>query len=338
MKLKKIKLTGREEYSLCTLQDDKWIAFRAVLDAVPDDSSKEWTALNCVSDDLIGFLKNRKELEPKLRELIITAKAKGAELSLDGKEVLPFRPLLYRDFMLSEQHVLNSAKGFVRHTMPGMVRSMELYEKLTHKTFPPLRIKKVWYDNPVYYKGNVMSFVGDGETVAFPKYATSLKDYELELGMIITKDILNATEQEGFDAIGAFCVFNDFSARNVQMPEMRESGFGPCKSKDFASSLSSVVVTSDEILPILDTLKVRVIINGKTIAESQTNTFYHSLGKAVAYASKGERVYAGEFMGSGTIPNCCGMENGTLLNYGDEIRLEIDHIGSLTNTIAKEPI
>lgn len=195
-------------------------------------------------------------------------------------------------------------------------------------------MKKPWYDNPVYYKGNVLSFLVDGETITYPKYAT-LKDYELELGMIITKDIVNATEEEGFDAIGAFCVFNDFSARNVQFDEMKKTGFGPCKAKDFASSISSVVVTSDEILPVLDTLKARVYINNKEVAEGELSEFYHSVGKVVAYASKGEQVYAGEFMATGTIPNCCGMENGVLLECGDVIRLEIDKIGELTNSISR---
>lgn len=134
-------------------------------------------------------------------------------------------------------------------------------------------------------------------------------------------------------AIGAFCVFNDFSIRNVQYPEMAQSGFGPCKSKDFASAISNVVVTADEILPQLESLKTRVIINDELVAQSQLNEFYYSLGKMVAYASKGERVYPGEFMGSGTIPDCSGMENGHLLSRGDTIRLEIDRIGYVTNEV-----
>jgi len=156
--------------------------------------------------------------------------------------------------------------------------------------------------------------------------------------MIITKNIYNATEEEGLDAIGAFCVFNDFSARNVQYAEMRQTGFGPCKAKDFASAISNVVVTPDEVLPYLTTLKTRVFINDELVVEGQMNEFYHSLDQMVAYASKGEKVYAGEFMGSGTIPNCCGLENGNLLNRGDTIRLEIDHIGEATNTIDKSYI
>jgi 2-keto-4-pentenoate hydratase/2-oxohepta-3-ene-1,7-dioic acid hydratase in catechol pathway len=332
MKLKKIKINNQENHTLCILEDDKWIAFQSVLDAVPDDETKERKELESASSDIITFLQSREKLEPKLYELIKAAKKENVDLSLEGNDVMPFRPLLYRDFMLAEKHVINCSRGFVTFTMKKFLPIVNIYERLFHKTFPSFLPKKVWYDNPIYYKGNVMSFVGDNEVVKFPEYA-ALKDYELELGMIITKDIENVTEEEGLSAIGAFCVFNDFSARNVQFDEMRKTGFGPCKAKDFASSISNVIVTSDEILPIINTLKSHVIINGKKVAEGSLNEFYHSLGKAVAYASKGEHVYAGEFMGTGTIPNCCGMENGVLLKDGDVIRLEIDKIGSLTNHI-----
>jgi 2-keto-4-pentenoate hydratase/2-oxohepta-3-ene-1,7-dioic acid hydratase in catechol pathway len=337
MKLKKMKIRNEDNHTLCILWKNQWIAFRAVLDAVPSDSTKERALLEKMSDDIIGFLKERETLEPKLNELIAAAKKTGATLSMAGEDVMPFRPLLYRDFMLCEKHVINSSRGFVKYTMPKLLSLVKVYEGLFRKPFPSFLPKKAWYDNPVYYKGNVMSFIGDGETVNYPQYAT-LKDYELELEMVITKDIINATEEEGLSAIGAFCIFNDFSARNVQFDEMKKTGFGPCKAKDFASAISNVIITSDEVLPIIDTLKTRVIINNKLVAEGQLNEFYHSLGKAIAYASKGERVYAGEFMGTGTIPNCCGMENGTLLECGDSIHVEIDKIGSLTNHIAKNQL
>lgn len=334
MKLKRVKLENSEKYSLCVFKDDEWVAFRALLDAVPDDGTNERKKLENSSDNLTAFLKDRAVLQPKLEELITIARAHNAKLILDGRDVMPFRPLLYRDFMLFEKHVINSSRGFVKRLMPKAALVAKLYEGITRKTFPFFLPKKPWYENPVYYKGNVLSFVADGETVTFPQYAI-IKDYELELGMIITKDVLNATEEEGFGAIGAFCVFNDFSARNVQIDEMRKTGFGPCKSKDFASAISSVIVTADEILPVLDSLTTRVYINNKKVAEGEIKGLYHSLGKAVAYASKGERVYAGEFMATGTIPNCCGMENGTVLECGDVIRLEIDKVGELTNPISK---
>ncbi|URZ14560.1 fumarylacetoacetate hydrolase family protein [Clostridium felsineum] len=334
MRLKKVKIQGSEKCTLCVLKDDIWLSFEALLKGVPNDGTKERFRLEKVSDDLIEFLKDIKILKPKLEELIEAAKASKVKLTLKGEEVIPFRPLLYRDFMLGERHLINSSRGFTKRMLPKVMPLVKIYESITRKPFPAFLPKKPWYDNPVYYKGNHLSFFTDGDTIKYPKYA-EIKDYELELGMIITKDILNVTEKEGFDAIGAFCVFNDFSARNVQLDEMKKTGFGPCKSKDFASAISSEVVTSDEILPILDTLKARVFVNGKKASEGKLNEFYHSLGRAVSYASKGEKVYAGEFMATGTIPNCCGMENDVLLEGGDTIRLEIDKVGELTNIIGK---
>lgn len=334
MRLKKISMIQREKNSLCVWKDNEWITLRAVLDAVPDNGTKERNMLERVSDDLIGFLKNKDILQPELEKLIQLAKESNAELTFEGEEIIPFQPLFYRDFMLCERHLINSSREYTKRRMPQVMPFVKIYEAFIRKPFPSFRPRKPWYDNPVYYKGNILSFLGDNESIKFPKYAT-VKDYELELGIIISKDILNATEQEAYEAIGAFCVFNDFSVRNVQLDEMRKTGFGPCKAKDFASSISSVVVTADEILPVLDTLKTRVYVNDRIIAEGQLNEFYHSVGKAIAYASKGEKVYAGEFMATGTIPNCCGMENGVFLEEGDVIRLEIDQVGSLTNFISR---
>lgn len=332
MKLKRIKLKNKDVHSLCVLKEDQWLCVKSLFESVPDDGSEERVELENVSDDLIGFLKRRKYLEPKLNEMIGVALENGAALNPEGYDVIPFKPLQYRDFMLSEKHVINSSRGFVKRLMPAMWPIVKTFEKICGKPFPMLKPKTDWYENPIYYKGNAMSFVTNGELIKFPEYAT-LKDYELELGMIITKDIMNADQVEGLDAIGAFCVFNDFSARNVQLDEMKKTGFGPCKSKDFANAISTVVVTADEIIPVMNEIKARVVINGKLVAQGQLNEFYHSLGSAVAYASKGEKVYAGEFMGSGTIPNCCGMENSYLLNSGDTISVEIDRIGTLINTV-----
>jgi len=338
MKIKKIIINeNRKESSLAILHDNQWIVLKQLLEQYPNDYSTEYATLVKTSDDLIAFLQALPETNVKLNSLFENTNPDVCRQNKEMKEVIPFRPLLYRDFMLCERHVINSSRGMVKYTMPNKFPIVNAYEKIFRRPFPAFIPKKPYYENPIYYKGNHLSFVSSNTTIAFPDYATIL-DYELELGMIITKNIYNATEEEGLGAIGAFCVFNDFSARNVQYAEMIKTGFGPCKAKDFASAISNVVVTADEVLPYLETLKTQVIINGKLVAEGQMNEFYHSLGKAVAYASKGERVYAGEFMGSGTIPNCCAMENGYLLSRGDTIRLEIDRIGEVTNMISKDYI
>ena len=246
---------------------------------------------------------------------------------------LPFEPLSYRDFMLYEQHVINAGRGFIREILPSQVyHIMNIYEKVSRKPFSKVKPKKLWYQKPVYYMGNHLSILPAGSEVTWPSYSKFI-DYELELGMLITRPLFNATAQEAKDAIGGFVIFNDCSARDKQLAEM-DSGFGPVKSKNFASVLGEVVATPDEIWPYLQSMEGKVFINGVLSGSGRLAESRYPFEEAVAYASLGERIYPGEFMASGTIPGCSGIESDRRVNHGDEILMEIDRLGSLQTRIA----
>ncbi|MFK7923913.1 MAG: fumarylacetoacetate hydrolase family protein [Bacteroidia bacterium] len=247
------------------------------------------------------------------------------------KELIPFKPVAYRDFMLYEQHAIDAARGFVKKYMSHLFPIVSAYEMLLGKPFPKLKPKKRYYQHPIYYMGNHLNFISNDERIHIPAYTQEL-DYELELAAIITKPLKNASIDEVDDAIGGFVILNDFSARDVQLDEI-ESGFGPMKTKNFGSAISSVVVSKDEIISRLDDLTVRVVINDQTIIESQTKGKRYSFQEAIAYASWEEQLHPGELFGSGTIPGCSGIENGVMLKRGDTIRLEVEGIGTLTNIV-----
>ena len=105
------------------------------------------------------------------------------------------------------------------------------------------------------------------------------------------------------------------------------------KSKNFINSISTVIVTADEILPFIDDLHVQVKINNETVAQNTTSGMYYSVPQAISYASWEEQLHPGELFGTGTIPLCTGIENGFFLASGDTIRLEIEKIGGLENQI-----
>ena len=62
----------------------------------------------------------------------------------------------------------------------------------------------------------------------------------------------------------------------------------------------------------------------------------NSFEQILAYASQDETIHAGEFFGSGTVGNCCGLETGRLLEHGDVIELEIEKIGVLKNKVVRQ--
>jgi 2-keto-4-pentenoate hydratase/2-oxohepta-3-ene-1,7-dioic acid hydratase in catechol pathway len=179
--------------------------------------------------------------------------------------------------------------------------------------------------------GNHLTFVPSGLPVKAPSYSRAL-DYELELGFVLARPLFNATIDEATQAIGAFVVLNDFSARDVQLEEMR-SGFGPQKSKHFLSSMADVAVTADEVLPRLRELSASVRINDRLVARPTLAGMRYSLGEALAHVSREEPLFAGELFGTGTLPGGSGMENGCWLKSGDRLSLAIDGVGEIHHDI-----
>jgi 2-keto-4-pentenoate hydratase/2-oxohepta-3-ene-1,7-dioic acid hydratase in catechol pathway len=271
--------------------------------------------------------------EQKTRIMAALQQRAGQPLPERAVPQLPFEPKSLRDFMLSETHAIDAARGMVKRFIPKAALVVKVFEKITGRVFPALKPKPIWYRQPVYYFSNHLNVVTDGALIQWPAFTKDL-DYELELAFVITKPLYNATPEEAMSAVGGFLILNDFSARDVQLEEMR-SGFGPPKSKHFLNALSHTVATADDILPQVNRLRGKVQINGHRVCESTTAGMRHSISDVLVHVSRGEHLHPGEVFGLGTMPGGCGLENGHWLQPGDHIELVIDQVGSLSNRIGK---
>lgn len=318
MKLRRVAVERGERIEVQTGRG--WVPVGSVAAKLPD--------LNGIDHgDAVALL----ALSDDVRARLVSLAQDVAASTDEARVVLPFAPRSFRDFMLYETHAVDAARGFVRRFMPGAARVASAFEAVTGRTFPPLKPHALWYRQPIYYFGNHLTFSADGDDVAMPSYTQAL-DYELELGFVLGRPLRDAKPEEAERAIRGFVVLNDFSARDVQLAEMR-SGFGPQKAKHFASAMSGVVVSADEILPRWRELRGSVRLNGALIADCGTAGARYALGEALAHASRGEQLHAGELFGTGTLPGGSGIERGRLLNRGDTISLAIDGVGTLTNRI-----
>lgn len=284
--------------------------------------NSKWKIIEDTSVGIIDIL--------NLSEEEIEEKYKIQEVSAINPQQVLF-PIAYRDFMLYEKHAINAAMGFAKKYLPNIYPIAKLYKKIFGKPVSKLRPSARYYKYPIYYMGNHLNIKSDMSEIKKPEYTEEL-DYELEIGAILSKPLKNASLQEASDAIGGYVILNDFSARDIQIDEM-QAGFGPMKSKNFASSISNVIISKSSINERLEDLKVKVLINGEEIVSTNSKGKLYSFEEAIAYASWEEELHAGELFGSGTIPMCTGIENGRMLKPGDTIRLEVEELGSLTNTI-----
>ncbi|WP_382322084.1 fumarylacetoacetate hydrolase family protein [Hydrogenophaga sp. UC242_50] len=186
-----------------------------------------------------------------------------------------------------------------------------------------------WFSVPRFYTANPLNLAGPGQAIEWPAFAQKL-DYELELAIVLGRTGRDIPQHRARDFILGVTLFNDFTARDVQAAEGQPAG----KSKDFdgAYALGPCIVTLDE-LPDLYQLRVTSRLNGETQTVDSTASMEIGFEDLIAYASRSCTLHAGEVFASGTFARGCGVETGRLLQPGDRIELEAEHIGILENTI-----
>ncbi|MDO9353717.1 MAG: fumarylacetoacetate hydrolase family protein [Solirubrobacteraceae bacterium] len=288
------------------------------------------------SDDDDGWVVAGREVPKDLIDLLEGELGAEPGRTTEAPGGLPFSPRSLRGVMVVESHYVAGARTMVRHFMPAPVNAfVRLYEAVTRRTFPALKPPPRFYEAPAFYLGSHMSMAADGDIVDFPA-ATDYRDFELELGAIVTRpwDSRRDGPPSAADVIGAFTVINDFSARDLQWRDERRGAFsGVVKAKSFATGMGSTVVTADELLPRWNRVAGRVYVNGDLWCEGSTAGGRFSLDEIVAEIAADERLVPGEVISLGTLAGCCGLELDRFLEPGDRVRLELEGVGSLTNTV-----
>ena len=300
---------------------------------VEDAPNGRWVAIPG-EDDLLAFLAGGDEARARAAAAIKAA----VDVVDPATAVLPFRPRSLRAFMLWEAHVIQSSRVLVqRFFPPPAAKAVATFEKVTGKTFPKLKPNARFREAPTFYVANHTSVLADGEPMWWPSHTKAL-DFELELACVLAKPLVDATPEEALDAVGGWFILNDWSARDVQADDARRNIFGPViKAKTFANSIGCDVLTADA-MPDWTAATGRVRVDGEQWCTGTTANPQHTLGAMLAYASAGERLDAGDVISTGTMPGCCGLELDRWIEPGQTVELEIDGIGTLTNTISRSAV
>ena len=256
----------------------------------------------------------------------------SATQPLDGTKLLAPIPLppQMRDASVYATHVKNAPRGMQRY----LARKSQGEEAAAKIQAEP-DVPPVYRQLPVYYITNRFSVVGPDTTVQWPRYS-ELMDFELEFGVYIGKRGKNISAAGAKEHIFGYTIFNDFSARDQQVIEM-QGRLGPTKGKSFdmGNSMGPWIVTPDE-LGDPQKMNVEVRVNGEVWAKNSTGDMLHSFEQMIEHISKDETLHPGEFIGSGTVGNCCGLEQDRFLKDGDTIELYVDKIGVLRNKVVKQ--
>lgn len=171
---------------------------------------------------------------------------------------------------------------------------------------------------------------GPYQGIELPRVSTAL-DYEAELVFVVGRRVRYATLGEAPSAIFGYCVGNDVSVRDWQL---RTGQFSIGKSFDTHAPFGPWIVTADEIDPLA--LPIRSYVNGELRQQSNTRHLLFSPAQQVEHLSKVMTLEPGDVFFTGTPGGVGGaMKPPRYLDVGDSVRVEIDGIGHIENTVVK---
>jgi 2-keto-4-pentenoate hydratase/2-oxohepta-3-ene-1,7-dioic acid hydratase in catechol pathway len=182
--------------------------------------------------------------------------------------------------------------------------------------------------SPLLFAKFTTSLIGPGDPIVIPPVVTKC-DYEAELGVVIGRTVKGVSKENALEAVAGYVVANDVSARDLQFSDGQ---WTRGKSPDTFCPVGPLVPASEVADP--HALRIRAILNGETMQDSTTANLIFSIDEVISYVSQTSTLEAGDLILTGT-PAGVGVfrDPQRLLAPGDEITIEIDGVGSLTNPV-----
>lgn len=193
-------------------------------------------------------------------------------------------------------------------------------------------------EHPVLFMKPTSAAIGDGEPIRIPACCTHGEevDYEAELAVVIGRPGRNISEAHAVSHIKGFTCACDVSARRWQ----KHGGGGQWvrgKSFDTFCPLGPRLVPPAE-LGDPQNLRIRTILNGQTVQDSNTADMIFSVARLIAFVSQDTTLLENTVILTGT-PSGVGVARTppVFLKVGDEVVVEIEKIGRLTHRVEAAP-
>jgi 2-keto-4-pentenoate hydratase/2-oxohepta-3-ene-1,7-dioic acid hydratase in catechol pathway len=191
-------------------------------------------------------------------------------------------------------------------------------------------------ERPVVFLKSANALQDPGAAIVIPGGAASTEiDYECELVIVIARKCKNVSKESALDYVLGYTCGNDVSSRDWQL---RMGGSQWCRGKSFDTfaPIGPCVVTKDAI-PDPNALRIQTLLNGEVMQDSNTSDMVFNCAALVAFLSQSTTLLPGTVIFTGT-PQGIGMARKPprWLVPGDEVKVVIDAIGTLTNRVENE--
>lgn len=179
------------------------------------------------------------------------------------------------------------------------------------------------------------SIIGDGAPARLPGFSQQV-DWEAEIAAVIARPTRNISEEDALSAVAGYVIVNDLSARDLMKREGSIFVYDWIGQKCFEDAapmgpwLTPAAYVSDP-----NNLDIKLWVNGVLKQDSNTSKMVHNTAEQIAYLSRHITLQPGDVIATGT-PAGVGLPKGEFLKVGDEVKIEIAELGTLTNRMVAD--
>jgi 2-keto-4-pentenoate hydratase/2-oxohepta-3-ene-1,7-dioic acid hydratase in catechol pathway len=183
-------------------------------------------------------------------------------------------------------------------------------------------------EEPLLFAKWPNALIGPGAAIVIPPEVTQC-DYEAELGVVMGSRVKGVSKENALEAVRGYVCANDVTARDFQFSDGQWSRG---KSVDTFCPVGPLVPAAE--VPDPHALAIRTIVSGEVLQDSTTANLIFGVDEIISHAAKTMTLEPGDLILTGT-PAGVGVfrRPRRLLEPGDEVTVEIEGLGSLTNPV-----
>jgi 2,4-didehydro-3-deoxy-L-rhamnonate hydrolase len=183
-------------------------------------------------------------------------------------------------------------------------------------------------DRPLLFAKWPNTLIGPGEAIRLPSISKNV-DYEAELGVVVGRRATGVTVGDALDYVAGYIVANDVSGRDLQFADGQ---WVRGKSLDTFLPVGELVPAQE--VPNVQALPIRAVLNGAVMQDSNTSNMIFGVAEIVSFVSQAITLEPGDLIITGTPAGVGAFRDPPVwLKPGDEITVEIDGVGSITNPV-----
>lgn len=176
-------------------------------------------------------------------------------------------------------------------------------------------------EEPVIFLKPPSALIYDGEDIVYSSLTQELH-YEAELGVVMGRMCKGVSSKDAYNYIEGYVCANDVTARDLQR---KDGQWTRSKSFDTFCPIGRTVTPMDQADP--DRLHIMAFLNGKIVQDSNTSDMIFPVADIVSYISSFMTLCPQDLILTGT-PSGVGP-----MRKGDQIRIEIEKIGAISNRV-----